>query len=432
MKISLPYGKDKIEFELDEANIVFNGQTSKLQPIKNLKEKLLYMMDNPINSPSLKEIARGKTNIFFVVEDITRKTPLNIILPIVTNHLNEIGIEDKNITLLTAPGTHRVMTDNEISEKYGEEIINRLKIIQHDATDKTSITDLGKIQTKNYTIPLHVNKHITTADLIIGFGSIVPHCNAGYSGGGKIILPGICDFASTSAAHASAAFCKEIPLGEIEDNPCREAIDLAAEKVGLSFIINCVLDEDHAPVGLFVGEPLSAHREGAKLSQKVFQTEIKEKADIVIASSAPADLDFWQGGKGLSASSFAVKNGGIIILASSCIEGLVENHPKYSKYLSMNYNEVMDIIKTTPPEDIEADIVSAAVATENHKIKSKATIFIITDGLCENDIKSLGFKKFDTITQALEEAKKRIPNAKIGIIPSAGTTIPLISKTNQK
>ena len=427
MKINLPFGNKKINFDADEKNIIFYGERTRLEPVKNIRETLSALLRNPIGSEPLSLLAEGKKNILFVVEDITRATPLEEIVPVVADELNRAGIMDSMIKVLTAPGTHRLMTEAEMKKKYGS-LLNRFTFIQHDATDASFIADLGTVKAGEYSIPLHVNKALLEADFIIGFGSIVPHCNAGYSGGGKIILPGVCDFASTSAAHAAAAFCDEIPLGRTSGNPCREAIDAAAERAGLSFIVNTVLDENNVPVGIFAGDPMPAHREGVKLSGNAFSTEIPELADIVVASSYPADLDYWQGGKGLSAASFAVKKGGIIILISSCIEGMAENHDKYRDYLKMKPEALMEFIKTTDPRNTEADIVSAAVAAENHKILAGATVFIVSEGLSDEDISALGFERFSSVQEAFDEAGKRIKNATTGILPYGGTTIPVIRK----
>lgn len=427
MKLTLPFGNKKISFDADEKKIIFYGERTRLDPVKNIKETLSALLRSPIGSEPLYLLAEEKKKVLFVVEDITRATPLEEIVPVVADELNRAGVEDSSITLLTAPGTHRVMTASEMREKYGT-LLDRFIIIQHDATDASLIADLGTITAGGYSIPLHVNKALTEADLIIGFGSIVPHCNAGYSGGGKIILPGVCDFASTSAAHAAAAFCDDIPLGRTEGNPCREAIDAAAQRAGLSFIVNTVLDENNVPVGIFAGAPVPAHREGVKLSEKTFSTEIPGRADIVIASSYPADLDYWQGGKGLSAASFAVKRGGIIILLSSCREGMAENHDLYREYLRMKPEELMTFIRATDPRDTEADIVAAAVAAENHKILAGTTVFIVSEGLSDENVSALGFERFASAEEALAEAEKRIKNATVGLLPYGGTTIPVIRK----
>ena len=426
MKYTIPYGKTHVELDAPEKSVIFTGEMTNLPALSNLEYSIIDALDNPIGTPPFKTLASGKSNIVFLVEDNTRETPLAEMLPVIVNYLNKNGVKDESISFMTAPGTHRSMTDDELREKLGPRILQRFNVRQHNATVSSDIFDLGCIEVEGYSVPVHVNRYALEADLLVGLGNIVPHCNAGYSGGAKIVLPGISDFASTSAAHAAAVFCSDIPLGVINGNLCRHAIEEAAKIVGLDFILNVVMNCKGKPAGIFTGDFVKAHRTGSLVSEKSFQTIIPTTADIVVVSSYPADIDFWQAGKGLACAYYAVKTGGVIILAAPCYEGLANNHDRYREYLNMTLQEISALVKSTSPGDLEADIVAASVAAENRRIRDKARIFVVSEGLTSKDVNDLGFKQFKSVQSALNEALTIIPSAKIGILPKGGISLPVI------
>lgn len=426
MFFSLPYGRREISFEAAEDSILFTGEMGDIPAADNIAAAVINALDSPAGTPPLKELAHNKKDILFLVEDNTRDTPLKELLPIVVRYLNENGISDSRISLLTAPGTHRQMTGHEITQKLGADTVNRFKISQHNAADSTSMGDLGTISVMDYSIPVRVNRKVLQADLVVGFGNIIPHCNAGFSGGGKIVIPGVSDIATTAAVHAAAAFHKSVPLGENDFNPCRMAIETGAKRAGLNFVVNVVLNHVGTLAGIFAGDFITAQRAGSALAARLFRVGVPQRADIIIASSYPVDVDFWQAGKGLAAAFMAVKKSGIIILAAHCREGLAHNHPRYREYLRNNLEENLAAIRNSRPEDIDADVVAASVAAENCKIRDWARVFIVTDGLTQNDVESLGFTRFDSAQSALDEAMSLKPGASVGILPAGGHALPVL------
>lgn len=301
------------------------------------------------------------------------------------------------MSFLTAPGTHRVMTDEEIIEKLGPDMVRRFTIRQHDANIASDMKDLGTVHAGDYTIPVHVNKYALEADLLIGLGNIVPHSDAGFSGGAKILQPGVCDFVTTSATHAAAGFCPDIPLGMVEGNPCRKGIEKVAKKANLAFIINVVKNYNNEVAGIFAGDFLIAHREGVKLARESFKVSLPKLADIVIVSSSPADLDYWQAEKGVTSAYFAVKEGGIIIFVSPCFEGLAHNHPRFREWLSLPLEETLKRLRQASPEDTGVDIISAVLAVCNSRVRNRARIFSVSEGLLPEDIEAMQYTSFPNI-----------------------------------
>ncbi|MDO9544384.1 MAG: nickel-dependent lactate racemase [Synergistaceae bacterium] len=426
MKYSIPYGKQQIEFEAPERSVIFTGEMTNIPKVEDLRNSVLSALDNPIGTPPLKELAKGKKNIVFLFEDSTRDTPLAEIMPVVIGYLNANGIKDDVMSFLSAPGTHRVMTKQEIIAKLGPDIVGRFMVRQHDATLLGDMVDLGFVDAGGYKIPVHVNRYALDADLLIGLGNIVPHSDAGYSGGAKIVQPGVCDFVTTSATHLTAGLCPDIPLGMIKGNPCRQGIEEVAKIVGLSFILNVVKNYEGNVAGIFTGDFIKAHRTGVSLAEKSFKVDMPALADIVVVSSSPADLDYWQAEKGVTGAYFAVKPGGIIVFAAPCYEGLAHNHPRFREWLSLPLDEVIKGLKAASPEDVNADIVSAVLAVCNCRIRNRAKIFVVSDGLTEEDLAAMQYTRFSTVQSALDEAMRLIPNAKIGILPKGGISLPVL------
>ncbi len=429
MRYDIPYGNRKVSFEAPEKSVIFEGEMSDIPPLEHFEKEHIFSLESPLGTPPLKELARGKKNIVFLVEDSTRSTPLDIIMPVITGYLNENGVPDGAMSFLTAPGTHRLMTDGEILEKLGPEMVRRFKVVQHDATAREDMVDIGTVMAGNYEIPAHVNRYALAADLLVGIGNIVPHCDAGYAGGAKILQPGVCDFVTTSATHAAAGFCPDIPLGVADGNPCREGIEEVARIAGLAFIVNIVKNYRNEIAGVFSGDFIKAHREGIKLAEKSFRITVPEPADIVIVSSWPSDMDYWQATKGVSCAYFAVKKGGVIIFAAPCDEGLAHNHPLFREWLSLPLDEALRRLRAASPEDVEADMVSAVLAICNCRARDKARIFSVTEGLSKEDIAAMGYTPFPTVQEALDKALELIPGATIGIIPMGGISLPIIGRS---
>lgn len=426
MRYDIPYGDRKEYFDAPQGSVIFEGKMTNIPAVKDFKGELISALESPIGTPPLKELAVDRKNIVFLVEDNTRSTPLDIIMPIITDYLNENGVPDNAMSFLTAPGTHRLMTDEEIIQKLGAEMVRRFKVVQHDANASEDMKDLGTVTAGDYKIPVHVNKYALEADLLVGIGNIVPHCDAGYSGGAKILQPGVCDFVTTSATHAAAGFCPDIPLGMADGNPCRMGMEEVAKIAGLAFIVNTVKNYEGEISGIFAGDFIKAHREGVRLAKISYSISVPEPADIVIVSSSPSDMDYWQACKGTSCAYFAVKEGGVMIFAAPCTEGLAHNHPRFREWLSLPMDEVLRRLAAASPEDVEADMVSAVLSVCNCRARDKAKIFCVSDGLTKEDLAAMQYTPFPSVQAALDEAMRLIPGATIGIIPKGGISLPII------
>jgi nickel-dependent lactate racemase len=161
------------------------------------------------------------------------------------------------------------------------------------------------------------------------------------------------------------------------------------------------------------------------MAEESFKVSVPAKADIVVVSSYPADIDWWQAGKGVISAYFAVKDGGTIIFAAPCPEGLASNHPRLEEWLALSSEEINAELRSRAPEDEDADLVGAAIAACNCRVRERAEIFAITDGLSDQNLKALGYRRAASVTDALEEALGRNPSASIGILPQGGISLPV-------
>ncbi|MGC8777635.1 MAG: nickel-dependent lactate racemase [Candidatus Caldatribacteriaceae bacterium] len=276
--------------------------------VANVEEMIRGSLREPIAAPPLAEQVKRGMKIVIVGDDLTRPTPRAVIFPILLDELNRCGVPDRDITILIGLGTHRYMREEEIRQSFGEAVIARVLVLNHEWKDSGNFAKLG------YTpqgTPIEVNRIAVEADFLIAVGNIVPHCYAGYGGGGKAIQPGICSWDTTGKTHIMPME-QDLYLriaGEVE-NAVRQEIEVVAEATGLRFIVNTVLNDEGEIVKVVSGHPVWAHREGVKVAQSIYEREIPALADIVVVSAFPAEIDYWQGIKPLSYAQKGLKKRG--------------------------------------------------------------------------------------------------------------------------
>jgi len=420
MKFNFLYDQSNLNFEINEKNFLFYSSISKLPKINKVDEAIIDSILNPIDCEPLEKIVNGKKNIVLIADDLTRITPQHKIIPILLKELNKYGILDDMITLVIATGTHRPMTKNEIIKRFGKEVTQRIKIVNHDCRVENCI-DLGF--TKKGT-PIQINSIVYNADIKISIGTVIPHTLAGWGGGGKMIQPGVCSELTTDYTHFMGGVY-ENPLELIgnENNFVRKEMESVAELVGLDFIINTVQDLNENFVGIFAGHFISAHREAIKCAEKTFRPTITERANIVIVNAYPANLDFWQGSKAYEYSLLAVKEGGIVIFVIDAPEGVSGGAPEHRDTLLNWCNKEPEIIlKNLDLERIKDRNCGAACVAQARLLK-RAKVYCISKGMTDEEIINLGFFPFSDVQSAIKEALLELgENAKIGVIPFGGVT----------
>jgi lactate racemase len=378
-------------------------------------------LEQPINSSNLIDLVKKGQEILIIVDDYTRTTPTNFILPILMEKLFLAGILRKDIKLLIASGTHRKMSYEEKKKKYSKDIIDNYEILDHDwRNDKK----LVKVDTTEQGTEIWINKKVLEADFIIGIGQIVPHRIAGFSGGSKIIQPGVCGPITTGQTHwLSAKYDGSEIMGKI-DNPIRKEINKIGEAVGLKFIINTICDGSGNVFKCVCGDPVKAFEKGCKSALDIYGVPLTAKGDIVIVDSFPADIELWQAAKGIFSGDLALKPDGVLILVSPCTEGVSAEYPKIINIGYHPFSEIEDMVKNGELKNLT---LAAHLAHVGRVIQGKRTGILVSPGIPKNIAEKLGFYYAKTVQDALELALKiKGNNAKVVVVKNGGSLMPII------
>jgi len=282
------------------------------------------------------------------------------------DELNKGGISDKNIKVIIARGQHRKMTEEEVKEKVGEDVFKRVKVSQHDPDN--NLFYLGKSKKGN---ELWVNKDVVQAEVKISTGNIVPHRYAGYGGGAKSILPGVSSRENIVHNHLYVE-AGETALGKIEGNPVREEMEEAAKMIGLDMIVNTIMNVKNQIVKVVARDPNKAYQVGVKICNDIYGVRIPEKADIILASSYPMDINFHQASKTLEAIGHIIKDKSTIIMLSPCYEGI--GGKDFVDFLKEKTPEaIIKNIKAHPEKNVVSGVISYLIAKCSVKRKQKFT-----------------------------------------------------------
>jgi nickel-dependent lactate racemase len=324
MKVHLPYGRHGLEVELPEQAQVLLPK--RVPALARLEEAVRQALRQPIGSPPLAELVRPGQRVAIVFSDITRPTPNHILLPIILSELAAAGVASQDIALVNSTGMHRPNTRDELIAMLGQETVDRYRIVQHDARDKRQQAFLSK---NEHGAEIWINGDYMRADVRILTGFVEPHIFAGYSGGGKAVLPGIAgteiimnNHGGPMLAHPRATWC------QARGNPIFEQIREVALATQPAFIVNVSLNERKEVTGVFAGEMVQTHDAGIAFAERAYMQPLPQRYDIVVASNMgyPADINLYQSVKGMSVAAQAVKEGGAIVLATECADGLGQGH----------------------------------------------------------------------------------------------------------
>ncbi|KKM09132.1 hypothetical protein SY88_20550 [Clostridiales bacterium PH28_bin88] len=419
-RVNIPYGEQDVTVDIPAANLMGVYSPTEVQPVEDVAAEVARAIKDPIGSERLAELAGGKERVVIIADDNTRLTPTHMILPVMLDELNTAGVDDSQVSVVIALGTHRDMTMEEIRVKFGQEVVDRVAIYNHNYWDPAELVDLGT--TVNGT-PIMINRRVYEADLAIGVGSIVPHHIPGFAGGAKIVQPGVSGAGTTAATHLLSVRAPRSYLG-IEDNPVRRELNEIARRVGVNHIFNTVLDRHGRVVRAFFGDVEGAFAEGVKVSRQVYAVDLPRAADIVLSSSHPCNLEFWQAHKTLYASDLAVKAGGIIIVVTPCPEGVAKTHGEMVHYTGRPPAEVKAMLERGEIEDG----VAAALAIAWGQVRERERVFFVSDGISSDEARMLGFEPFATAQEALDEAMRRQGRqAKVAVLTHAPDMLPIIN-----
>ncbi len=419
MKLEVPYGQTFLDFEVAEKRVLSvispREVASSLNPLQVVERAL----ENPIESSTIESLSPKDKKIAIVVDDISRMTPTETLLRPILGVLHGEGAKKEDIKIIVALGTHRPMTMREMKDKYGWQIVEQYEVINHSFKDESELQFVDHVVGK---IPIWINKEYAKSDLRIATGNIVPHYNAGWGAGAKILLPGLAGEETVGRMHVYSAATTPNGLG-MDDNPTRLLIDTFAKRIGIDFLVNTVTTKSGQIAKVFAGDLVKAHRSGVASAREIYGAKLSGLASITISSSYPADIDYWQGLKGLFSADLATEPGGGIIEVTPCPEGLSPMHPKWIDYLQHNTTELKEMYEA---RDVD-DMVALGLALNIAHVRERHTVCIVSDGISTKESEKIGFQKFDNIDEALGHLSRLLgQESKVNVLTHGGETYPVV------
>lgn len=395
MRRSVRYGAELLELQLADGVLLDEVGIAPTDPCPEPSAVIARALEEPCGIAPLYQEAKGCSSATVIVDDNTRPTPVHLIAPHVAAQLEMAGVASSGIRFLIASGTHRPMTAREIEEKLGHEITRRYRVDNHDYQDVGSLRSLGSTPSG---VPVTANRIACDSEFIIGIGNIVPHRYCGWSGGAKIIQPGISGETTTAETHLMITRFPDIQLGTVE-NQVRWEMESVADQVGLRFIVNTILTNRQQLFDVVAGDFRQAFREGVRRAEAVYCCPIRARADIVIASAYPSDTNLWQAGKALYAADLMVRAGGTIILVSPCSEGVGE-HDEFARLLKLDYDTVDRMVANGTVHDRIGAAAVLAVAL----VRKNASVYLVSHGIEDEEARVMGIELFSDVQHAYDRA----------------------------
>jgi nickel-dependent lactate racemase len=420
-RLEIPYVNRLLDVEIPDRNLVFDESPRNVPPTPDFDGTLRAALSRPIGLPPLRDLIKTGQKVIIISDDNTRVTPTKRIIPVLLDFLNQAGVPDRDIQIIISSGTHRAMTDAELEEKYGGPVMSRVTILPHRYKDPNSLVEYGV--TKRGTRIL-VNRHVVEADFRISVGNIVPHHPAGWSAGAKSVLPGVGGEETVAQMHLLGS--RDPGLGVVDTEMRREMEDFA-ERIGLNFILNVILNRDGELVDAVAGHFIKAHRVGVEESSKVYGVPIPELVDMTISSTSPIDFDFFQGDKGITSAEPATKVGGEIVLVSGCLEGISPAHPELANYVGkMTNDQIWRMLRAQQAPDP----LTGAEAIVINDIKEKRKITIVSEGLPPELCASMGFRHLypNVFADYVRARLAENPTLKIGVLRHSAEVVPILAR----
>lgn len=382
MRVRLAYGRTGLDVHLpDEWNATVI-EPRFVRPLPDPAGALQNALRSPIGSPALRDLARPSDSVGIVFSDVTRPTPNHLILPAV---LAELGhVPRSRITLFEALGTHRQNTKHELQEMLGKELVDGYRIVQNNAFDASTQIRLG---TSSQGHEVWLNREFAACDIKILTGFIEPHLFAGFSGGPKAVLPGMAGLETVLGNHdARMTGHPKATWGITEGNPMWEEMREAAHMIGPSFLLNVALNRDKAITAVFAGDLDTAHQRGCAFVRETAMVAVPHPFDIVITSNSgyPLDLNLYQAVKGMSAAAQVVRQGGAIIIAADCWDGIPE-HGLYGEMLRQAGSPQAVLEMIGAPGFRKQDQWQVQVQAQ---VQLKADVYVYSHNLSDEQISS--------------------------------------------
>lgn len=418
MLIKLLYGQDGLVIDLPDDLSVQIIEPQKVEALGNPELAIIDSLKNPTGSIPLSERVKRGDKIGIIFNDITRATPNALII---NSILREISVvPNENVTLYNALGTHRSNSDEELKSILSPELVKKFSIVQNNAFDKSTQQKLGTTSNGN---EIWLNKSLLENDLIILTGFIEPHFFAGYSGGGKAVMPGMAGIDTILSNHGAKNISDSNSIwGKLEENPIQQEVREVVSKLPNTFLLNVALNNEQNITKVFSGDINEAHNAGCEYVKQSAMVPVDEPFDIVVTSNSgyPLDQNLYQAVKGMSAAAQIVKDGGTIIMAAECRDGLPD-HGLFGKMLleAESTGELLKMVKEPGFKKLDQWQIQVL-----GMIQQKAGVYVYSDYLDKSTLESRLLLHTSNIKSTIEELILRYgKDARIAVLPEGPLTI---------
>ncbi len=421
MKINLAYGKKGLEWDVPDG---YHVDIIEPQWVEGLRDQMGAVTENlrsPIGSKPLKDLVSRDSKIGIIFSDVTRATPYHIILPALLKELDHV--DQQNIILFCATGTHRPAPPDELATILGKEFAGKYRIVQNDTNDRSQYMHAGNTSSGNQ---IYLNAELADCDLKILTGFIEPHFFMGFSGGGKAVMPGMAYIDTIRYNHSISMLENEnARWGITSGNPLWEDVHEAVDLLSDLFLLNITLNKRREISGVYAGDLRRAHKQGCIFAKKTAMAPVDEPYDLVITSNSgyPLDLNIYQSVKGMSAAMQVVKKGGDILIAAECWDGIPEN-TDFARMLAAvdNIDDLYDHVKMN-----EKDFQDTWQIFYEVLIQRWANVHLYTDKLDDDTVRKALFSPVQDPEALIREIlEKHGHDARICVLPEGPLTIPYI------
>ena len=418
--VELAYGSSGLRVDLPAAATTVirpRRRASAVDPLAALRRAIA----EPVAGPPLRELARTGQRVAISVCDVTRPQPRPVMLQAIMEALDGI-IRPQDVVVLIATGTHRPSTSDERRAMLGDDVLAQWRVVDHDARDDARQVDVGMVGD----VPVFLDREWMAADLRITTGFVEPHFFAGFSGGPKMVAPGLAGLATTLELHnARRIGDPRATWGVIEGNPVHDAVRAIAAATGVGFALDVLLDDEQQITRAFGGRILAMHAAACAEARREAMQPVDRPFDVVVTTNSgyPLDQNLYQAVKGMSAAAEVVRPGGTIICAAECRDGL----PDHGSYAA--------ILRTgATPADLLASIAASPVTVPDQwqvqiqaRVQAKARVLLRTDGLADDQVRAAHLEPVADIRDAVDQILAAEPDARIGVLPQGPQTIPYLA-----
>jgi lactate racemase len=383
---------------------------------------LLQALKQPLAGPPLVERMSRGASVGIVICDVTRPFPARRVLPVLLEELRQA--QPKAVTIFVATGTHRACTDAELEEMLGPDILGEHQIVQHDAFDASRHTRLAEVEGSS--TPALVETAFLEQDVRITTGFIEPHFFAGFSGGPKMVAPGLAAIETVLEVHSAPRIASpNATWGITYGNPIHDPIRVIAGQANVTFNLDVTLNRDHAITAVFAGDLFESHAAGCAFARSTAMVPVPRPFDVVLTTNSgyPLDQNLYQTVKGMSAGAQIVKPGGAIVVASECSDGLPA-HGSYKDLLRQAAGPAAFLRYLETTSNAHHDQWQVQVQA---LIQTKARVLVHAGGLSANELRSAWFEPVDDVAACAEELLARQGKAaRLGVLPQGPQTIPYL------